>query len=137
MQLLLHFGNCDCGGGEYTPPEVAAAVGGAETVSVDLEKAWLDRIPASLAENGLDGEEGWFGGEFASFNKRRSTFTIKYDNGDRENGITLPDDTIRVQFGFGSHRFLFTVAPSWQDALGPAWPRWKKWWTGRRRRPDE
>jgi len=36
---------------------VAAAVAGAETVSVDLEKAWLDRIPKSLADNGISDRE--------------------------------------------------------------------------------
>ena len=40
---------------------------------------------------------GWFGGTPSSFNKRRSTFTTKHDNGDRKDGIELPDDTIRVQ----------------------------------------
>ena len=35
---------------------IAAAVAGAETVSVDLEKAWLDRIPMSLADNGISEE---------------------------------------------------------------------------------
>ena len=33
---------------------VAAGLAGAETVSVDLSRAWLDRIPAQLAANGVD-----------------------------------------------------------------------------------
>lgn len=33
---------------------VAAAKAGAETVSVDLSRAWLERIPAQLAVNGVD-----------------------------------------------------------------------------------
>ena len=33
---------------------VAAAVGGAETVSVDLSRSWLERLPPQLAANGVD-----------------------------------------------------------------------------------
>ncbi len=45
---------------------VAAAVGGARTVSVDLSRAWLDRIPEQLAANGVDpaGHDAIFGDVF-------------------------------------------------------------------------
>ena len=33
---------------------VAAGLAGAETVSIDLSRAWLDRIPRQLADNGID-----------------------------------------------------------------------------------
>lgn len=45
---------------------VAAAVAGAQTVSIDLSRAWLDRIPPMLAANGIDpaGHDRIFGDVF-------------------------------------------------------------------------
>ena len=57
-----------------------------------------DLVGCRVEVDGLDGEEGWFGGVFSLFNKRRKTFTVKYDCGDSEPGVELPDDTIKVQW---------------------------------------
>ncbi|MCA9547958.1 MAG: class I SAM-dependent methyltransferase, partial [Myxococcales bacterium] len=51
MRVLNLFAH----GGAFS---VAAAVGGAQTVSVDLSKQWLGRVGPSLAANGLDPDPG-------------------------------------------------------------------------------
>ena len=68
---------------------------------VVVGEAVVGGVPAEFLAReagGLDGEEGWFGGVFSTFNKRRKTFTVKYDCGDSEPGVALPDDTIKVQW---------------------------------------
>ena len=34
-------------------------------------------------------------GKISKYNKRKRSYTIAYDNGEKEDGVTLPDDTIR------------------------------------------
>jgi hypothetical protein len=45
---------------------------------------------------GLDDQpDDWFAGTITKFNKRKRSYTIVYDIGDEEDGVTLPDETVR------------------------------------------
>lgn len=97
----------------HSPRGASRAEGGGEghaappSRALDYARCLAEQLLGERVECHWSREQRWYPGTVGALDTRSGTYTILYDDGDREGGVSLPDRTVRflrVQPALGSGR---------------------------------